>query len=101
MLDLIISGALENMPPETKAGLKKVKEFIPIIDTYHSGLTELKPDELRIGYLAWVDKGKITLYQVVLAIDKERRVPYISRTLESWDVLDYIDKFTKEEKEEA
>lgn len=96
MIEAVLGGVLENMPDEMKSGLRKIKEFFPLIEAYHNGI-KLEPGEIKVSYLAMIEQGNIMLYQVVIAKDEGRKLPVISRTLQKWNITEKLNEITGEE----
>lgn len=98
MLEGIIEAALASAPPEMKAGLKKVKEFMPIITAYHSAIPlDRNKGELGVSYMLRFEETGIVLYQVILAsLDTVANgKPFVSRQLSKWNISEKIDELTK------
>lgn len=97
MLDVLISGIFENLPDEMKGNLRKIDEFMPVIDMYHESIPLQKDKgELGISYLIRFENGGIVLYQVALASKAEINggKPFVSRQLAKWDVSAKIKELT-------
>lgn len=99
MIDAIIAAALASAPPEFKSSLKKINEFMPMIQMFHSTIPlEKDKGELGVSYLLRFENEKIILYQVALAsLDTVANgKPFVSRQLNKWDVSEKISEITKQ-----
>lgn len=97
MLETLIGGVFENLPPEMKGNLKKIGEFMPVIDMYHGTIQlDKAKGELGVSYLVRFENKDIILYQVVLASkpDVLNGKPFVSRQLNKWNVTEKINELT-------
>lgn len=95
MLDVLIRGVFDNLPPEMKGNLKKISEFMPVIEMYHATIPLDKSNgELGVSYLVRFENKDIILYQVVLASKPYvlNGKPFVSRQLNKWNVTEKINE---------
>lgn len=97
MIETIISGIIDNLPDEMKGNLKKIDEFLPIVEMYHKTIPLKKENgELGVSYLVRFENGGIILYQIVLASKEgvNNGKPFVSRQLAKWDVSAKLKELT-------
>ena len=97
MIEGIIEAALASAPPELKSALKKVDDFMPMVNMFHASIPlEKEKGELGVSYLIRFENSGIILYQVALASKPEinNGKPFVSRQLNKWDVSAKIKDLT-------
>lgn len=98
MIEQVITAALESAPPELISNLRKINEFMPMIDMYHKAMPlDKEKGELEVGYLIRFETKGIILYQVAIASkpDVANGKPFVSRQLQKWDVTAKINELTE------
>lgn len=87
LLNLAKSKLTESELKLISGGIKKVDEFLPLIDSYHNTIKK-EAGEVKIAYMLVLKVDKVMLYQIVLKADEKLQKTVISRTLGSWNIME-------------
>ena len=102
MVETLLSNAVAGMQPEHKSALRKVDEFLPMIDQFLKTIPlDKTKHEYGVSYHIQLEMENkehcIKLYQCVMASNPQVNggKPYVSRTLGSWNVTEKIREISK------